>query len=232
MSITGIGDSRRATLKRLLGAASAAAIAGAFISVPAYAQDSAPAQPDKASASALVETGAASAAAAQPAPGATGDSATAAAQQQQSQGQDQAIVITGFRRSLQQALNIKRQSTSEVDAIVARTLPSSPTRTSPRRSSAFPASRSPAQAARAIRSRSVDSIRNSRRSGSMVSRRSRPRPRTRPPIATARSTSTSSPPSFSGRWSSTRPPKPRSMKDRWARSWTSTRAVPSPTTPD
>jgi TonB-dependent receptor len=32
---------------------------------------------------------------------------------------DNAIVITGFRRSLQQALNIKRESTSEVDAIVA-----------------------------------------------------------------------------------------------------------------
>ena len=124
MSVSGFGDERRATLKRLMAAASAAAIAGAFISGPAQARGAQAAQPVKASpAAAVVTTGAAAAEAAQPAPattpGATGDSATAAAQQQQAQGQSQAIVITGFRRSLQQALNIKRQSTSEVDAIVA-----------------------------------------------------------------------------------------------------------------
>ena len=124
MSITAMTDLRKAMRTRLMTAASAATIAGAFISIPAHAQDASAAQPKPVSPGvAVIETGAQTEAVAQPAPaptpGATGDSASAAAQQQQAQAGSQAIVITGFRRSLQQALNIKRQSTSEVDAIVA-----------------------------------------------------------------------------------------------------------------
>ncbi|MDF2385800.1 TonB-dependent receptor [Nostoc ellipsosporum NOK] len=39
--------------------------------------------------------------------------------QEQDQGTDGAIVVTGFRQSLQKALNLKRESVSSVDAIVA-----------------------------------------------------------------------------------------------------------------
>jgi TonB-dependent receptor len=80
------------------------------------------AQADAQTSSAAPQAATASAEGAQPAPaaepGAPADSATAAAQQQ-AQTQSQSIVVTGFRRSLQQALNIKRESVSQVDAIVA-----------------------------------------------------------------------------------------------------------------
>ena len=39
--------------------------------------------------------------------------------QEQDQGTDGAIVVTGFRQSLQKALNLKRESVSSVDAVVA-----------------------------------------------------------------------------------------------------------------
>ena len=91
---------------RLLGAASALALTlGAF---PAYAQD----------------------AAATPAPGveSAGEQAADAAEAQtasetvdgaETAADGEEIVVTGFRRSLAEALNVKRESVSAVDAIVA-----------------------------------------------------------------------------------------------------------------
>jgi TonB-dependent receptor len=96
---------RRFAAGRLKNAASLAAVAAVLVGGPAFAQG----QPAKsAAAQATTET-----------PGTQGDSATAATQQQQAQTQSQAIVITGFRRSLNAALNIKRDSVAQVDAIVA-----------------------------------------------------------------------------------------------------------------
>jgi TonB-dependent receptor len=104
-----------------MDAASLVAVTAALLASPALAQAQpaqSAAQPD----SAAAQTGA-TVAAAQPvsstAPGAASDSATAAAQQQTAQTQSQEIVITGFRRSLNAALNIKRESVAQVDAIVA-----------------------------------------------------------------------------------------------------------------
>lgn len=73
-------------------------------STPAWAQVQAP--------------GPASTAAEEQQPGAEASTAEVAVEQQQQQaGSD--IVVTGFRRSLQSALNVKRRSVSSVDAIVA-----------------------------------------------------------------------------------------------------------------
>jgi TonB-dependent receptor len=84
--------STRARLRlRLLGAASALVIAGTPFA--AFAQDQAP-PPDQ------------GAAGAQPAPQADTES-------------EDAIIVTGFRASLNAALNMKRESTSAIDAIVA-----------------------------------------------------------------------------------------------------------------
>ncbi|MCH7862134.1 TonB-dependent receptor [Sphingomonas sp. NPDC092331] len=84
---------RKGILRRNLwcAGASLAVIAGAGIVTPALAQE---AQDTQA------------------APAATGV-------QEQDQGTDGAIVVTGFRQSLQKALNLKRESVSSVDAVVA-----------------------------------------------------------------------------------------------------------------
>jgi TonB-dependent receptor len=92
---------RRFVVCRLKNAASVAAVAAALLATPVFAQEQA------------------GSTAAQPTPGVQGDSAAAVTQQQQAQTQEQSIVITGFRRSLNQALNIKRDSVGQVDAIVA-----------------------------------------------------------------------------------------------------------------
>jgi TonB-dependent receptor len=104
-------EERRIGTGRSMNAASAATVAVALMATPAVAQTQ-PASSPAASAQ--------GGAAAQPAaPGAQADSAAAATQQQEAQTQSQAIVITGFRRSLNAALNIKRESVAQVDAIVA-----------------------------------------------------------------------------------------------------------------
>lgn len=123
MSNTGMGDDRGAVAKRLI-AATSIAVASAIASAPVHAQAEPTRQQGNASAAqSLASKQALAAATAQPAPttkpGAAGDTASAAAQQQTAEAPGQAIVVTGFRRSLQQALNIKRESVSEVDAIVA-----------------------------------------------------------------------------------------------------------------
>lgn len=84
---------RKGILRRNLWCAgvSLAVIAGAGIATPALAQEAQDTQ-------------------AAPA---------AAGVQEQDQGTDGAIVVTGFRQSLQKALNLKRESVSSVDAIVA-----------------------------------------------------------------------------------------------------------------
>ena len=111
MNAKGMVGKHRVAVGRFMNAASAAAVAAALMATPAVAQTQA------------VSSTAASAqgdAAVQPAaPGAQADSAAAATQQQEAQSQSQAIVITGFRRSLNAALNIKRESVAQVDAIVA-----------------------------------------------------------------------------------------------------------------
>ena len=86
---------------RFLGAASILSLALAGISAPAYAQDAAADQEPG------VEDVAEQAADAPAGP----DAAEAVA--------DEEIVVTGFRRSLAEALNVKRESVSAVDAIVA-----------------------------------------------------------------------------------------------------------------
>ncbi|HEY0043354.1 MAG TPA: TonB-dependent receptor plug domain-containing protein, partial [Allosphingosinicella sp.] len=90
---------------RLLGAASAMVIA--LASAPAFAQDAAAPTPGVADAGEQ----AADAAEAQTATETTAEADSAPA--------DEDIVVTGFRRSLAEALNVKRESVSAVDAIVA-----------------------------------------------------------------------------------------------------------------
>ena len=92
---------------KLKCAASAAVIASSLVATPSAAQQQA--------ATPAVTPAPGSA---QWAPGAAMQT-QAAVEQQQAATQGSAIVVTGFRRSLQAALNIKRQSVGEVDAIVA-----------------------------------------------------------------------------------------------------------------
>jgi TonB-dependent receptor len=115
---------RRTPTAALRNAASVAAIATALVATPAFGQDQQPggsAAPAAAAATAVATSAAADAAQPAPnaAPGGQPDTANQAAQQQAAQTQGQSIVITGFRRSLQAAINIKRESVGEVDAIVA-----------------------------------------------------------------------------------------------------------------
>lgn len=133
MIIEGLVGKRRFAANRFASTASLATLAVALLATPAVAQ----AQPTDSttpssqptagaqeasgqSTSVLAQAGADSSVqpAASSRSGVTSDSA-AAATQQQAQTQSQAIVITGFRRSLNAALNIKRDSVAEVDAIVA-----------------------------------------------------------------------------------------------------------------
>jgi len=111
MNGNGLVEQRRFAAGRLMNAASLAAVVAALMASPAMAQT----QPASSAAAPSQGDGAAQAAA----PGAQADSAAAATQQQEAQTQSQAIVITGFRRSLNAALNIKRDSVAQVDAIVA-----------------------------------------------------------------------------------------------------------------
>jgi TonB-dependent receptor len=100
MITQGLADGRRFAAGRLKSAASLVAVTAALVASPAFAQEQA--------------TGSTAAQPATATPGAESDSATAAAQKQ-----SESIVITGFRRSLNAALNIKRDSVGQVDAIVA-----------------------------------------------------------------------------------------------------------------
>jgi TonB-dependent receptor len=113
---------RQGGVGRLKNAASLVAVAAALLATPAVAQAQAGATAAASRGDGAVQS-MATVAAARPvpntAPGAASDSATAAAQRQEAQNESQSIVITGFRRSLNAALNIKRDSVSQVDAIVA-----------------------------------------------------------------------------------------------------------------
>lgn len=111
MNAKGMVGEHRVAVGRFMNAASAAAVAAALIATPAVAQTQA-----ASSTAASVQSDAAAQGAT---PGAQADSAAAATQQNEAQTQSQAIVITGFRRSLNAALNIKRESVAQVDAIVA-----------------------------------------------------------------------------------------------------------------
>src|SRR5438132_1063482 len=98
---------------RLMGTTALCALIAGMAASPALAQD------QQSSVTATAGNAGTQVASAQPAassstPGAQTDTAAAATQQE-----SQAIVITGFRRSLNAALNIKRDSVAEVDAIVA-----------------------------------------------------------------------------------------------------------------
>jgi iron complex outermembrane receptor protein len=83
---------------RLLGAASLLVLATASLAPPAYAQTESVGDAAQAGAEDPAE-----------------QAADAAAQS----GAEEEIVVTGFRRSLQEALNVKRENVSSVDAIVA-----------------------------------------------------------------------------------------------------------------
>ncbi|TFI56902.1 TonB-dependent receptor [Sphingomonas parva] len=90
---------RTVTITRLLGAASLLALAG--VAAPAWAQESAQEASDPAAQT--QPTGSED----------VGEQAADAAQE------DSGIVVTGFRRSLAEALEVKRDSVAAVDAIVA-----------------------------------------------------------------------------------------------------------------
>ena len=101
--MNGLSDQASGTataIARLKGATSLIVLASGLAAAPALAQDQ----------TAVAVTGEASAAASQPAD-----------QQAPIEAQDEGevIVVTGFRGSLNAALNVKRQSVSAVDAIVA-----------------------------------------------------------------------------------------------------------------
>ena len=93
---------------------STSAIAFALTSAPAFAQDAQPATPPDPTVQAQTNP-------ADPAQGSpqTDDAVQTASGQDQATADDQAIVVTGLRRSLQSAKNIKRNSVQQIDAIVA-----------------------------------------------------------------------------------------------------------------
>ena len=93
---------------------STSAIAFALTSAPAFAQDAQPATPPDSTVQAQTNP-------ADPAQGSpqTDDAVQTAGGQDQATTDDQAIVVTGLRRSLQSAKNIKRNSVQQIDAIVA-----------------------------------------------------------------------------------------------------------------
>jgi TonB-dependent receptor len=106
-----IVEKRRIGAGRFMNAASLSAVTAALIASPALGAT----QP----ASSTAAPSQTNIAGQNGTPGAQADSTAAATQQQQAQTPSQAIVITGFRRSLNAALNIKRESVAQVDAIVA-----------------------------------------------------------------------------------------------------------------
>jgi TonB-dependent receptor len=93
-------DHRTPALARLLAATSLAVLASAMFAAPAHAGQAA--------------ADAAAQAKPEPSPGAESSTAEEALE---NTGEE--IVVTGFRRSLAEALNVKRESVSAVDAIVA-----------------------------------------------------------------------------------------------------------------
>jgi len=99
-----------ATLARLKGAASLMVLAAGTIAGPAWAQET-DAQQLPPTTAQTPET--------EPVPGAGDESADAAAAATTATEEGEVIVVTGFRGSLNAALNVKRQSVSTVDAIVA-----------------------------------------------------------------------------------------------------------------
>jgi hypothetical protein len=78
-------------------------------------------------------------------------SPAAFAQEAPADGGDDAIIVTGIRKSLSDAANIKREASGVVDAISAEDIGKFPTRTSPNRSSAFPVFRSIVRTMKATR---------------------------------------------------------------------------------
>jgi len=134
--------------------------------------------------------------------------------------QVEAIVVTGFRKSLDAALNAKRDSVSSVDVIVAEDIAKFPDQNlaeSLQRVPGISIVRDGGEG-RAITVRGLGSRFTRVRVNGMEAA---PPPRTAPaPTASAASTSTSLPQNCSARWSSTRPPRLRSTKAPWARSST------------
>jgi TonB-dependent receptor len=98
---TDLDLARRSRLASLLGAASLGVLAATAFAAPAHAQDAAATAPAQEEAAG---------------PGAESSTAEEALEAGTDGGE---IVVTGFRRSLAEALNVKRESVSAVDAIVA-----------------------------------------------------------------------------------------------------------------
>lgn len=97
---------------RLKSATSLLVMASLAVGAPAWAQEQ--------------TSGPASTAAEEQQPGAEASTAEVAVEQEQEQAVGGDIVVTGFRRSLQSALNVKRRSVSSVDAIVAEDIAPAP----------------------------------------------------------------------------------------------------------
>jgi TonB-dependent receptor len=118
MIITEYSESRRFAVSRLMGAASAAVIAATLAATPAAARDTAATEAQQDATQPAPTEVAQADAQPQTAPVAP-DQASTVARQQSEANNENTIVVTGFRRSINEALNIKREATSQVDAIVA-----------------------------------------------------------------------------------------------------------------
>jgi iron complex outermembrane recepter protein len=109
--------------ERLLGAVSIAVVAAAFLAVPAHAQVEVAQANSEGSNDAAAEVTQSGSMAQERAETVANDESTGAAEQTETAdaapAEGQEIVVTGFRRSLNAALNVKRNATAAVDVIVA-----------------------------------------------------------------------------------------------------------------
>jgi TonB-dependent receptor len=121
MANTRLFEGRNRAISSLLGRGSLLVLAGGFVTSPAFASSSQPAPADQPAAPVARPTSPPAQQPQVPTGADTGvkNPADAAAAQQEAQNQQSAIVVTGFRQSLNAALNVKRQAVGEVDAIVA-----------------------------------------------------------------------------------------------------------------
>lgn len=121
MATTRLFEGRNRAISSLLGRGSLLVLAGGFVTSPAFASSSQPAPADQPAAPVARPTSPPAQQPQVPTGADTGvkNPADAAAAQQEAQNQQSAIVVTGFRQSLNAALNVKRQAVGEVDAIVA-----------------------------------------------------------------------------------------------------------------
>ena len=121
MANTRFFEGRNRAISSLMGRGSLLVLVSSLLAPPAFASSSQPAPADQPAAPVDQPTSPPVQQPHVPTGADTGvkNPADAAAAQQQAQNQQSAIVVTGFRQSLNAALNVKRQAVGEVDAIVA-----------------------------------------------------------------------------------------------------------------